>query len=387
MGAPSKRTKWVELDVLRGIAGIIMVYNHAAAKWLTAVQREDPLMGALFIIGSYAPVVFFATTGIGYGIQSELPRKRGGHAFGFLRKVWILLLADALMWLSPETWIGLNFLGFIALCMLLLEPLRRWRVGWIWPLVGVVLVAALRYGVTPRLVDAVGPGQAPTMLHWLAGLGSPPGFSYPVLPWVAYALAGFSAGVLLQRKQELVLERRRVITWVVLALGVVGLAVVWWLAIRGANMMRWGTVSKVFFVSGMVALALGSGVSLLAAPSAGLAGRISLRGISSLAVVPVHYAVIAVVVWLVDTHALSSWAFAGLSTVVMAISLFLARRWDALAKSLRGRGSAWAMLVGLTALAIGLELVITDVFAHYVVSVSGQLALCCLLVVERPSST
>lgn len=384
---PSKRTKWVELDVLRGIAGIIMVYNHAAAKWLTEVQREDPVMGALFIIGSYAPVVFFATTGIGYGIQSELPRKRGGHAFGFLRKVWILLLADALLWLSPKTWIGLNFLGFIALCMLVLEPLRQRRVGWIWPLVGVVLVAALRYGVTPHLVDGIEPGQPATLLQWLAGLGSPPGFSYPVLPWVAYALAGFSAGVLLQRKQALVLERRALVTWGMLALGVVGLAAVWWLASRGANMMRWGTVSKLFFVSGMVALALGSGASLLVAPSAGLARHISLRGISSLAVVPVHYFVIGVGMWLIDTHSLTSWPFAGLSTAVMIISLLLARRWDAVAKSLQGRRWAWGVLVGFTALAVGLQLVITDVTAHHLVSIAGQLALCCLLVVQRPSAS
>lgn len=383
--ASSKRTQWVELDVLRGLAGIIMVYNHAAARWLTEAQRDDPLMGALFVIGSYAPVVFFATTGIGYGIQSELPRKRAGHAFGFLRKVWILLLADALLWLNQEVWIGLNFLGFIALCMLVLEPLRQRRVGWVWPLVGVLVVAALRYGVTPRLVDAVAPGQTPTLVHWLAGLGSPPGFSYPVLPWVGYALVGFSVGVLLQRKQDFVLERRRLLAWVWLAAGLVGLAGVWWLASRGANMMRWGTVSKVFFASGMVALALGSGLSLLAAPSAALSRRLSLRGISSLAVVPIHYGVIAIVLSAMDTHALSSWPFAGLSTAAVVLSLVLARRWDAVAKSLQGRSGAWAALVVITAVTLVLKLVLTNEAAHYVVSITGQLALCCLLVVQRPS--
>ncbi|MCA9650770.1 MAG: DUF1624 domain-containing protein [Myxococcales bacterium] len=385
--AAKPRTQWVELDVLRGLAGIIMVYNHGAARWLTELQRADPLSGALFLIGSYAPVVFFATTGIGYGIQSELPRKRtAGHAFGFVRKVWILLVADALLWLTPETFVGLNFLGFIALCMLVLEPLRRRRVGWLWPLVGVALVAALRYGVAPRLVEAPGPGQTPTLLHWLAGLGSPPGFSYPVLPWLAYALVGFSLGVLLQRHPQAVLQRRRGLAVMLLGLGTAGVAAVGWLASHGANMLRWGTVSKLFFVSGMVALVLGSGLSLLVAPSRGLAARLSLRGISSLAVVPIHYGVIAVVLELLDTGRWSSTSFTLACTAAVVVSLVLARRWDALAKSLQGRRGAWGALVLVAAVTLGLELVITTPLPHVMVAVVGQLALCCLLVVQRPGA-
>lgn len=180
--APTRRTTWVELDILRGLAGIIMVENHAAARWLDEAQRQEPLSAALFLIGSYAPVIFFATTGIGYGIQSELPKKRKKHAFGFIRKVAILLVADALLWLGRGIWIGLDFLGFIALSMLLLEPLRRRRVGWIVPLVAVAVVAGLRYGVTPIVMP--NPGQPAGMLEWLTGVGSPPGFSYPILPWI-----------------------------------------------------------------------------------------------------------------------------------------------------------------------------------------------------------
>lgn len=85
--------------------------------------------------------------------------------------------------------------------------------------------------------------------------------------------------------------------------------------------MRWGSVSKVFFVSGFVALVLGSGLSLAAAPSASLARLLNLRGISSLALVPLHYAVIAIVLALIDTGGLSSVEFAMMSTAAVVLSL------------------------------------------------------------------
>lgn len=383
--SPTRRIQWIELDILRGLAGIIMVYNHAAARWLDEAQRQDPLSGALFLIGSYAPVVFFATTGIGYGIQSELPRKQSGHSFGFLRKVGILLVADALLWLGRDLWIGLDFLGFIALSMLILEPIRRRRMGFIWPLVGVVVVAGLRYGLAPALVSPPPAGQLGTPIpHWLAGVGSVPGFSYPILPWIGYTLAGFSAGVLLQRQQAFIIERRRLLALVLLGLGALGVAAIGWLmTVKGAGLMRWGTVNKLFFVSGFVALSLGSGLSLAAAPSARLGRLLNLRGISSLALVPLHYAVIAIVLATVDTRALSPAAFALMSTGAVIISLTMARAWDRVAKALRPRAWAWSALMLATAAALASKLLLTEPLLLTLACALGQLALCCLLIVER----
>lgn len=381
--SPTRRTQWVELDILRGLAGIIMVYNHAAARWLDEAQRQDPLCGALFLIGSYAPVVFFATTGIGYGIQSELPRKRAGHAFGFVRKVVILLVADALLWLGREIWIGLDFLGFIALSMLILEPIRRRRMGWVWPLVGVVVVAGLRYGLAPAVVPPPASGQPATLVHWLAGVASPPGFSYPILPWVGYTLAGFSVGVLMQRLPALIVARRRPLALALLGLGALDGAAIGWLTLQGAGLMRWGTVNKLFFVSGFVVLTLGSGLSLLAAPSTRLARLLSLRGISSLALVPLHYAVIAIVLAALDTRALSSAQFALMSTAAVVASLAMARGWDRVAKALVPRAWAWSALMVVTAAAIASKLLLTHALWLTLACALGQLALCCLLIVER----
>ncbi|MEM9458737.1 MAG: hypothetical protein AAGF11_31460 [Myxococcota bacterium] len=147
--------------------------------------------------------------------------------------------------------------------------------------------------------------------------------------------------------------------------------------------MRWGTVNKLFFVSGFVALTLGAGLSLLAAPSARLGRLLSLRGISSLALVPLHYAVIAVVLDALDTRALTPAAFALMSTGAVIISLAAARSWDRVAKALVPRAWAWSVLMLVTAAALVSKLLLTDALLLTLACALGQLALCCLLIVER----
>ena len=73
-------------------------------------------MWILVFLGSFAPVLFFFLTGLGYGVQSAAGKRPRGQ--GYLIKVGILLLADALMWMKPGTYVGNDFLGFIGLSML-----------------------------------------------------------------------------------------------------------------------------------------------------------------------------------------------------------------------------------------------------------------------------
>jgi uncharacterized membrane protein len=385
VSATSTRTHWPELDVVRGLAGIAMVFNHAAAKWLSAAELEHPFMAMAFLLGGYAPVIFFSTTGLGAGIQAEVQRARGGgHSFGFGRKVAILLVADALMWLSPTQWVGNDFLGFIALCMLVLEPLRSSRHGWVWAAAGVVLVTVLRYGVAPLVIASPEPGAEVGWAAFAGGLGSPPGFSYPLLPWLAYALFGFVVGVWTQRSGAIIVRRRALVAaglLLVAVVGVVGLALY---VQRGGNLARWGSVNRPFYLSGFVGLALCSGLALVIAVRPRLAGLLELRGISSLALVPVHYAVIAVVLAAVEPRTWSAALFGAAAIGCVVVSFMASRAWERITRWMKDRPYAWHVLMGLAALAVVAKLTISDPAWLTGAVVVGQLALCSLLLVASP---
>jgi len=382
MSKTSKPANWPELDLLRGFAGVVMVYNHAAAHWVGGTEAVG-LPGLLFTIGSYAPVLFFAATGLGYGVQAEAKGGRGGHAFGFGRKVAILLVADALLWLSPQTWVGNNFLGFIALTMLLLEPLRGTKKGWWLAAIAAAGVAVLRYGVVPKFVTEPAAGT-PTMLHWLAGLGSPPGFAYPPLPWFAYGLVGFTVGVLAQRHRDAVLARRKQLVAAAAVATALGLGFVLWRLGRGSTLMRWGSVNGTFFVSGYVMITGVLAFALAAAKTDGSGRWLDLRGTSSLALVPIHYGVIEILGVALGSTVSSTTGFLVTASLAAAVSMVLAKRWPIVVAWLKGATSGWTILMLATAAAFVVAVSSTDVGPRTVSLVVGQLSLCALLVVMRP---
>jgi len=91
---------WIELDVLRGLAALLMVVNHVGYKALYPSQIDGSLSGNLVFIGSFAPVIFFFVSGVGSGIQPR--RKKASHWYVTLNKVVILFFADLLMRWSGE---------------------------------------------------------------------------------------------------------------------------------------------------------------------------------------------------------------------------------------------------------------------------------------------
>jgi len=362
-----------------------MVFNHAAAKWLSPSELAQPFMAMAFLLGSYAPVIFFAATGLGAGIQAEVQRERGGgHSFGFGRKVAILLVADALMWLEPTQWLGNDFLGFIALCMLMLEPLRASRRGWIWAAVGVVVVTVLRYGVAPLVIASPQPGVEPSWAAFAGGLGSPSGFSYPPLPWLAYALFGFVVGVWTQRRGETVVRRRGLLATGLLIVSVVGVLGLVVLVQRGGNLVRWGTVNRLFYLSGFIGIALCCGLGLVLTSWPRIARLLELRGLSSLALVPMHYAVIATVIVVVEPVTWSAVTFGLATTACVVVSFMASRAWERVSRWMKDQPGMWYGLVGIAGVAVIAKFWVSDPRMIVGVAVAGQLALCSLLLVTRP---
>ena len=118
------RQFYLELDVLRGFAAILMVVNHAGLQWLSPHDAEASLSGALVFLGSLAPVVFFFVTGFGNAL-SAAGRPRPAPLRPLLVRAGLLVVADQFFaWTQGTAWV-LDFFTFIALTAVIVGLLSR----------------------------------------------------------------------------------------------------------------------------------------------------------------------------------------------------------------------------------------------------------------------
>jgi hypothetical protein len=276
------RPSIAELDLLRGLAIVLMIVNHAGMRLLDPAWRDSGPVGALVFLGSFAPVVFFFTTGFGTGVARRTPDRA---ALGsVLAKSGLLLLADQFMfWRTGAAW-GLDFLGFIAIATALVTTVAMARRPGVVCGALIAVLLALRFG----LGRVLGP-DVPDAVAWLTGTRAVHGVSYPLSPWMVYALLGFVAGRHCPAAGDTVAwvrARRSVGVGTLLAFAAAAL-----LHAAHATFFRWGTMSVAFFVLSLAVLGCGVLAAWWLTAHAPRASRVlSLRGIASLAVVPIHYA-------------------------------------------------------------------------------------------------
>jgi uncharacterized membrane protein len=176
-----KRIHWKELDILRGLAALLMIVNHAGYQKLAPTETNGLVASSLLFISSFAPVLFFFVTGVGYGLQS-IQKKNASHWYVILNKVIILFLADFLIHWSNGRWIGLEFLGFIGLSSLVMEFVRKSKSPVFYCLIGFVAISLLRYLLGPYVHSLGYPKQASWLINWILGIKDTPGVSYHFLP-------------------------------------------------------------------------------------------------------------------------------------------------------------------------------------------------------------
>lgn len=276
--------RWPELDVLRTLAVVLMVANHTATH--VAESPLPPLVDVADLIGSMAPVAFFFLTGFGNGIQS-IGKQPGNRLHQFIR-IGLLLFADVFLWVSPTSRLGLDFLAFIGLSVLILKELSR------LPYSGVIAAAAAVVLVLTRFL--LGPLARPmlpetTLGHAagaVLGVSGLPWLSYPPAPWLCYPLLGYALGRLGARWKTWFLAHRISVTLVAAAIGLVSTAAAMLLTSRGSIIFRWGTVSLTFFIASLAAIGFLSAVAILAGRSPA-AKFLSIEAQASFAVVPLHY--------------------------------------------------------------------------------------------------
>src|SRR4028118_1321384 len=182
---PKVSIHWTELDILRGLAALLMIVNHLGYKILAPHLIDGRVAGSFLFISSFAPVLFFFVTGVGYGIQSS-QKKKASHWYVVFNKVIILVLADLLMHWSEGRWLGLDFLGFIGLSSLVLEFVRRTKSPLTFCLVGFIAISLMRYLLGPVIQNLGDAQQEWGLLNWIFGTKDTPGVSYPLSPWMAY---------------------------------------------------------------------------------------------------------------------------------------------------------------------------------------------------------
>ena len=286
---PKKTEIWFELDLLRGLAVMLMLINHSIVGLTNFNEPNNSILFALFFIGSYAPVVFFFVTGVGYGLAHQVGRI--APFSGVLYKAGILILADIFLRAKLSTTfptLGLDFLGFIGVSMIILHCLRGRRFG-VWLAILLIPCLFLLRFAAEKIFGPV--GEVDSFLSKLTGQRAFSGFSYWLTPWLIYPLLGFLLGVLIKGKQHLI-NKTILATVALFFAGFVSALISYYFASRGMVIFRWGTVSFNFFVSSIACLFLLLSVvcslfqiSLFKK----LIPLLSIRGIASLAIVPIHY--------------------------------------------------------------------------------------------------
>ena len=309
--AVARRVHWPELDVVRGVAAVLMVFSHVAAALFAGI--EYPLSDAtglptggllmqLTWYGGAAPMLFFFVTGLGYGVKGPIDTARSGsrwrgQGFGDLMiKAAILFAADALMWMPGGHLVGLDFFGFIAVSMVVLWVVRALPGAPLWAAALAGLVLGLRYAFAPVAGRLLGPEHADTiaMLDRAFGNDEITAISFPLGPWLVVPLVGFLIGRWMAASRSRLRPALLLLFAGLLAMtGSYAFA-----ASGGTQFYRWGVLSLPYLVGGLgfnLAL-LGGLIAWFGQERLGGVGRLgwlSLRGIAAFLVVPLHFMIIA----------------------------------------------------------------------------------------------
>jgi len=288
------KESWPEIDLLRGFAVIFMLVNHSVLSWTNYEDGNHALLSALFFVGSYAPAIFFFVTGVGYGVAHKVGKVASFSSVFF--KVIILLIADVFLRGALSTsfpTFGLDFLGFIGLSMLVLYALRGRFYGVLLAIILLVVILFLRFAF-PKFLNLygidIGNSYYISVFTGQAGYKIS-GFSYWLVPWLIYPLAGFLLGVLIEGRKAYI-ESSKLIPLCLLVVGIFTSIVSAYLLSKGLPIFRWGSMSFNFFISSIACISL---LLFLVCiffrfeVFTRLISPISLRGVSSLAIVPIHY--------------------------------------------------------------------------------------------------
>jgi uncharacterized membrane protein len=219
MNAPAARRTY--LDVLRGVAVLIMIEAHVIDSWTRAADRGSRAFGQSLILGGFGAPLFLFLAGIGVVLSagskarrsgdpaaaSRAVQKRGLQIFalaflfrlqsyvlgGFSAPAWTMLKVDILNIMGPA------MIAAAALWALGRGPRARIALFTATAIVVVLVTPAIRHAAAlAALPDAI-----EGYLRPIPGLTN-----FTFFPWLAFVLAGAVVGVTLDAAQTAGADRR-----------------------------------------------------------------------------------------------------------------------------------------------------------------------------------
>jgi hypothetical protein len=283
----NNRTKFnlLELNILRGIAVIFMLVNHLCVNLNEQLQSEF-IIHTISFIGSFAPVIFFFVTGFGAGLSFGTNNKP--NMTGTLNKTLILIGLDLLIRYNGSFSFGIDFLAFIGISILMLELLKFLNRPILFAVLLILMLIGMRYGLGTVFQNNLDNNNL-TLVKQVLGIQTFQNISYWFSPWMTYPLLGFIAGVLINVKFDFYQNHIKKLHLISLILSSCIFGISLSLANVGFTYFRWGTVSVNFYLISLAMILVSFGASYLISKSNKLNTLISLRGVTCLLVVPIHY--------------------------------------------------------------------------------------------------
>lgn len=261
------------LDQLRGIAAIFMVINHFGYIAFDQNKIEVELIKNILFITSFAPVLFFYTTGYGMGLQTNVDPGKKSKIQG---KIVLLFIADFFI-RSPrmENIFGLDFFGFIATSVFFVYCATKTKNPVFAAVVMMLIIVLLRYTPVSWFNSITHESK---LIDFLSGRKSIPNISYPISPWLFFPLMGFTIAKINAMQKHVKL---------LFCVGAFFLVMSIWLQYKEWVFFRWGTMSFAFFCASLSILLLIH--TLLEINIKIPLNIINLNGVESFFIVPIHY--------------------------------------------------------------------------------------------------
>ncbi|CAN0093970.1 unnamed protein product, partial [Chrysoparadoxa australica] len=278
-----------ELDLLRGYAALFMVVNHLGNSLFSHNSALGLGIQTLLFITSFAPVLFFFTSGLGMGLQSAGKQKKINFN-STLYKFALLIIADMFLAFGRGNLIGLDFLGFIAIIVLLLDLIRSSRHPILISIASIGAIFIMRFAIAPKVMIE-NDTFTNTFTNWFLGNGVNH-VSYPFAPWFIYPLVGFLLGAIVGRQENVIQYINMKKNWLILAGFAALCGGIAYLGYKlGFSFFRWGTIGIGFFILSFTVIATSLLIVMLAnkLPKVNMLKLFNLNGPACLAVVPIHY--------------------------------------------------------------------------------------------------
>jgi uncharacterized membrane protein len=214
----SRGTRRAYLDVLRGVAVLVMIEAHVIDSWTRAADRATRGFGQSLILGGFGAPLFLFLAGIAVALSAASKTRRTDAAAAVRavqkRGLQIFLLAfvfrfQALVLSHGKAWtlLKVDILNIMGLSIVLAATIWG-RAGTVRRRLGAFAAATGAFVLAAPIVRAM--GWLGSMPDWLEGYIRPiPGLTnFNFFPWTAFVMAGAFAGVLLDEARDAASDRR-----------------------------------------------------------------------------------------------------------------------------------------------------------------------------------